>query len=359
MCCGLRTNPEASDHMSEPSEECIQNDVEATLNISEEEVQQLQVERYENTTIHLKKTSMAKKQDEGKAAPLVSQKTTLSFTQKFKNSHPLTTQISSKSRKSLKTPQNYPQNATFKPKINHTNAKPKYLDYLEGHSKNSQNRVENSSQNPTQESHKRVLRKGKNKHTVSMQELGCRKSSIGIESKAELVSLEEKRNLKKVKALNGKGGDKKRKRMSLFSPKKEEPRKSTDNYIPVVSANLLIPQRMTLDQTNVFTPNKANLNLAESFSPTALVKAPSLPKVTKKGEDPRLSEESTGSVPLVSASLINNKFFVHKEEPADTNIEESYMQEDRESRPSTEAVPIVSSMDEHRAPDLNPFGASK
>lgn len=117
---------------------------------------------------------------------------------------------------------------------------------------------------------------------------------------------------------------------------------------------------MTLDQARVLTPNKQSFNAVESTSSTAFVKAPKFPKSqSKKGDGARLSEESTGSVPLVSASLINNKFFIEKEAPIEVNPEESYLYEDRESRPSTEAVPIVSSKQDHQEASLIPFGAAK
>ena len=63
------------------------------------------------------------------------------------------------------------------------------------------------------------------------------------------------------------------------------------------------------------------------------------------------SDGSSGSIPLISANLLNGNFHVTHEEPVDIDYEEYDMNEEFTSRPSTEMMPVVSSKDNHQFVD--------
>eukprot|EP00344_Euplotes_crassus_P012590 CAMPEP_0196997080 /NCGR_PEP_ID=MMETSP1380-20130617/2793_1 /TAXON_ID=5936 /ORGANISM="Euplotes crassus, Strain CT5" /LENGTH=148 /DNA_ID=CAMNT_0042413215 /DNA_START=706 /DNA_END=1152 /DNA_ORIENTATION=- len=125
-----------------------------------------------------------------------------------------------------------------------------------------------------------------------------------------------------------------------------EVRKSTDILNPNFASELQTPQRMTYDQSLLFTPNKEDFIGDESSNSNTFVKENKLAQTfqkKRKGDAIKLSEDSTGSVPLVAATLLYGKFNLEKETPTTKELEESPENQQRETRKSSEAVPIVSS----------------
>uniref|UniRef100_A0A7S3KNZ3 Uncharacterized protein n=1 Tax=Euplotes crassus TaxID=5936 RepID=A0A7S3KNZ3_EUPCR len=216
---------------------------------------------------------------------------------------------------------------------------------------------------------RKTLNKNNNKHYSSAQKLATegmleeqeqQEEPSQIKHPQEPVAQQEKNKPQQLTSLNAKRKVRKTKaqrnqerlsrtmkeRVTMGPSRQWEVRKSTDILNPNFASELQTPQRMTYDQSLLFTPNKEDFIGDESSNSNTFVKENKLAQTfqkKRKGDAIKLSEDSTGSVPLVAATLLYGKFNLEKETPTTKELEESPENQQRETRKSSEAVPIVSS----------------